>query len=132
MKIVGDPQGDGYWEVAADGGVFAFGNAPFKGAASTLSLNSPIVDLVPTADGRGYWEVASDGGVFAYGDAGFHGSLGGTPQTSPTVAMAADPATGGYWLVAADGTCHGLRRTVGRAHGRARRSGGRCVRRSRR
>ena len=23
----------GYWEVAADGGIFAFGDAPFRGAA---------------------------------------------------------------------------------------------------
>ena len=48
--------------MGADGGVFAFGNAPFEGAASTLPLNSPIVDLVPTADGNGYWEIAADGG----------------------------------------------------------------------
>ena len=54
--------------------------ARFEGAASTLPLNSPIVDLVPTADGNGYWEVAADGGVFAFGDAGFHGSLGGAPR----------------------------------------------------
>ena len=71
VQIVADPSGDGYWEVAADGGVFAYGAARFEGAASSLPLNSPIVDLVPTADGQGYWEVAADGGVFAYGDAGF-------------------------------------------------------------
>ena len=75
---MGDPAGAGYWEVAADGGVFAFGAAHFEGAASSLALNSPIVGLVPTADGAGYWEVAADGGVFAFGDAGFAGSLGGT------------------------------------------------------
>ena len=56
--------------MAADGGVFAYGTAPFEGAASSVALNSPIVDMVPTADGLGYWEVAADGGVFAYGDAG--------------------------------------------------------------
>jgi hypothetical protein len=71
-------------------------------------LNSPIVDLVPTADGQGYFEVGADGGVFAYGDAVFAGSLGGTAQASPTVGMALDRATGGYWLVQANGVVTGF------------------------
>jgi hypothetical protein len=30
------PDGSGYWLVGADGGVFAFGEAPFHGSAVTV------------------------------------------------------------------------------------------------
>ena len=95
-----DPATGGYWLVAADGGVFAFG-APFYGSAGALHLVAPIVGMAATPDGRGYWLVASDGGIFAYGDAGFSGSMGGRPLNRAIVGMAAAPR--GYWLVAADG-----------------------------
>ena len=63
--------------MASDGGIFTFGDAPFYGSTGSLTLNSPIVGMTPTADGKGYWFTASDGGVFSYGDAPFFGSLGG-------------------------------------------------------
>jgi len=92
----------GYWEVSADGGVFAF-DAPFDGSTGNLVLDRPIVGMAATPDGGGYWLVASDGGVFAFGDAAFYGSMGGKPLDHPIVGMAEDPGTGGYWLVGADG-----------------------------
>ena len=93
----------GYWMVAADGGVFTFGDAPFEGSLGGTQLNSPIVGMAPTPDGGGYWLVASDGGVFTFGDAVFHGSLGATHLNRPIVGMAATPDGNGYWLVASDG-----------------------------
>ena len=95
--------GPGYRLVAADGGVFAFGDAAFYGSTGSLSLVRPVVGTADTGDGKGYWMVASDGGVFAFGDAGFHGSTGGMPLNRPIVGMAATPDGGGYWLVASDG-----------------------------
>jgi beta-lactamase class A len=95
------PEGTGFWLVAADGGVFAFGSASFHGSLGSTPLNQPIVGMAATADGRGYWLVASDGGVFAFGSARFHGSLGSLRLNQPVVGMAATPS--GYWLVAADG-----------------------------
>ena len=74
-----DPSTGGYWEVAADGGVFAFG-APFDGSMGGRRLDSPIVGMAATPDGGGYWLVASDGGIFAFGDAAFSGSMGGRPS----------------------------------------------------
>lgn len=93
----------GYRLAAADGGVFAYGNARFLGSAATLPLRAPIVGMAATSDGRGYWLVASDGGVFAFGTARFFGSLGGVRLAAPIVGMAAPPDGRGYWLVAADG-----------------------------
>ena len=94
----------GYWLVASDGGIFAFGpGAPFFGSAGNLVLNKPVVGMAATPDGRGYWLVASDGGIFAYGDAGFFGSTGNLVLNKPVVGMAATPDGRGYWLVASDG-----------------------------
>jgi Peptidase A4 family/Putative Ig domain len=95
--------GGGYWEVASDGGVFAFGTAGYFGSTGAIKLNRPIVGMAPTADGQGYWLVASDGGIFAFGDAGFFGSTGAMTLNQPIVGMAATPDGKGYWLVASDG-----------------------------
>ena len=93
----------GYWLVAADGGVFTYGNPPFEGSAGGLHFNAPVVGMAATPNGGGYWLAGSDGGVFAYGNAGFYGSTGNLTLNSPVVGIAATPDGFGYWLVAADG-----------------------------
>ena len=97
------PFGSGYWLVAKDGGVFAFGDAKFYGSMGGTHVNEPIVGMARTPDGNGYWLVAKDGGVFAFGDAKFYGSMGGTHVNEPIVGMARTPDGNGYWLVANDG-----------------------------
>jgi hypothetical protein len=106
QPVVGMAQtadGGGYWMVAADGGIFAYGDAGFYGSAGNLRLNKPIVGMAATKDGKGYWLVASDGGIFAYGDAGFYGSMGGSPLNKPVVGMSTSSDGKGYRLVASDG-----------------------------
>jgi hypothetical protein len=93
----------GYWMAASDGGIFAYGNAPFHGSMGGQHLAKPVVGIAPTADGGGYWEVASDGGVFAFGDAQFHGSMGGQHLAQPVVGIAPTHDGAGYWEVASDG-----------------------------
>ena len=93
----------GYWTVASDGGIFAFGDAPFLGSNGGRTLNSPIVGMARTATGNGYWLVAADGGIFAFGDARFLGSTGDLRINKPIVAMASTETGNGYWLVASDG-----------------------------
>ena len=88
VGIASTPDGQGYWLVASDGGVFSYGDAHFYGSTGDISLNKPIVGMASTSDGRGYWLVASDGGVFAFGDAAFYGSMGGTPLNQPIVGIA--------------------------------------------
>ncbi|MEA3075997.1 MAG: hypothetical protein QOF60_905 [Actinomycetota bacterium] len=96
--------GNGYWQVASDGGIFSFGDAAFYGSTGNIKLNQPIVGMAAAPTGGGYWFVASDGGIFAMGDdAKFFGSMGATKLNQPIVGMAATPSGLGYWLVAADG-----------------------------
>ncbi|HWE57378.1 MAG TPA: hypothetical protein VG435_17865 [Acidimicrobiales bacterium] len=94
--------GLGYWLVARDGGVFAFGDARFHGSTGGVKLWQPIVAMAADPATGGYWFVAADGGVFAF-DAPFFGSLGGIRLDRPIVGMAATPDGQGYYLVASDG-----------------------------
>jgi hypothetical protein len=96
------PSGQGYWLVAADGGVFSFGDAGFYGSLGGQTQNHRIVAMEPTASGHGYWLVASNGTVTPFGDASNFGSLTSAPGTT-IVGMASTPSASGYWLVASDG-----------------------------
>ncbi|MHB8218904.1 MAG: hypothetical protein ACYDHU_01065, partial [Acidimicrobiales bacterium] len=77
-----------YWEVASDGGIFAFGNAQFAGSMGGKPLNSAVVGMAGTPTGGGYWEVAADGGIFAFGNAQFYGSAGNFHLVAPVAAIA--------------------------------------------
>jgi hypothetical protein len=101
--IAATSTGNGYWVAAEDGGVFAFGDAPFYGSIGATALNQPIVGIAATPDDKGYWLVGRDGGVFAFGDADFLGSATGTTLNQPIVGIAVAAGGDGYWLVARDG-----------------------------
>ena len=78
VGLVPDPDGVGYWNVAADGGVFAF-TAPFRGSLPAIvpfdQLHAAVNGMVPYGDG--YLLVAADGGVFAFSNLPFQGSAAG-------------------------------------------------------
>lgn len=101
------PDGDGYYLLGEDGGIFAF-NSPFYGSTGDIRLDLPVTAMDVAPGGNGYWFVAADGGVFAYGPgAAFFGSL---PEyvsyddlAADIVGMATTASGNGYWLVAADG-----------------------------
>jgi hypothetical protein len=103
VGIVATPNAKGYWIVDSDGGVFAFGDAPFLGSMGDRPLNAPVVGMARTPDGGGYWLAGADGGVFAFGDATFGGSMAGTVLNAPVIGIAAEPFGGGYWLAGMDG-----------------------------
>lgn len=71
VAIIDCPSG-GYWIVAADGGVFAYGGAPFKGSLGGLTLSAPIVDAAACGS-TGYYLVGADGAVYAFGSAIYAG-----------------------------------------------------------
>ncbi|HET9692695.1 MAG TPA: glycoside hydrolase family 6 protein, partial [Acidimicrobiales bacterium] len=101
VAMAATPDGGGYWLAAADGGIFAFGDAPFDGSTGTLHLNQPIVAMAATPDGGGYWLAAADGGIFAFGDAPFDGSAAGTGTLA--TGLAGLPG-GGYQVLSGDGS----------------------------
>ena len=80
------PGGGGYWFVAADGGVFAFGDAKFYGSMGGQPLDQPVVGMASNR-GNGYWLVAADGGIFSFGTAPFYGSM---PQVFLSQAVGVD------------------------------------------
>ena len=95
--------GTGYWLVASDGGIFAYGDAGFFGSTGGVPLQRPIVAMDAAPDGGGYWLVASDGGIFNFGDVNYYGSTGGMPLSAPVVGMDRTADGRGYWMVGQDG-----------------------------
>jgi ribosomal protein L24E len=88
LDSIATPSGQGYYMVAADGGIFAF-NADFRGSMGGTRLNKPVTGMI--AYGNGYLMVAQDGGIFNFSDRSFSGNLGSTPPPRPVVAVAALP-----------------------------------------
>jgi ribosomal protein L24E len=88
VGMAATPSGRGYWFVARDGGIFAFGDARFFGSTGAVHLNQAIVGMAATSSGRGYLFVAADGGIFSFGDARFFGSTGAIHLAQPIVGIA--------------------------------------------
>ncbi|MGQ0521210.1 MAG: hypothetical protein ACT4PX_08680 [Actinomycetota bacterium] len=47
MAATPSPLVAGYWLVASDGGIFAFGDARFSGSTGAIRLNRPMVGMAP-------------------------------------------------------------------------------------
>jgi hypothetical protein len=69
--------GTGYWLLAAGGGIFSFGTAPYLGSLPGVGLcaTPPAKRLAASATGKGYWVVGADGSTWAFGDARNLGGL---------------------------------------------------------
>lgn len=105
IKVMYRPQGDGYWMVGSDGGVFNFG-APDLGSLGNLHLAAPVVDAAIVPDGGGFWLVGADGGIFAFGNAIPFGNGDPLPAehlTRPISGCAATPTGQGLILIGQDG-----------------------------
>ncbi len=96
------PANPAYDMVAADGGIFSFGDATFYGSMGGTTLNAPVMGMALSPDGKGYWLVGNDGGVFTFGDAVFHGSLGAQLPNTPINGILSAPGIDGYWLLSPD------------------------------
>jgi hypothetical protein len=60
VDITMTPSGMGCWLVAADGGVFSFGDAGFFGSAVGFgSAEQPIAAIAASPEGGGYWLLPS-------------------------------------------------------------------------
>ena len=88
----------GYFMVASDGGVFAFGDAHFAGSCPGIGgCSGAAVAVMPDASGNGYWLVTATGHVYAFGDAQNYGAPG--PQASAITSAVASPDGNGYYIV---------------------------------
>jgi hypothetical protein len=96
----------GYFMVASDGGVFAFGDAAFAGSCYSIGgCSGSAVSVMPDASGHGYWLVTTTGAVYGFGDAPFLGAPGNTG--APVTAAVRTPDGKGYWVLDAAGDVHG-------------------------
>jgi len=106
VGMVPSSDGGGYFMVASDGGVFAFGDAKFEGSCPGIGgCSGAGVAVMPDATGNGYWLVTATGGVYTFGDAAYYGAPG--PQASPVTSAVRTPNGGGYWILLANGTVYG-------------------------
>ena len=95
--------GGGYFMVASDGGVFAFGDAKFEGSCPGIGgCSGPAVAVMPDASGNGYWLVTATGHVYTFGDASYYGAPG--PQSTPVTSAVRTADGKGYWILFATGT----------------------------
>ncbi len=107
VGMVPSADGGGYFMVASDGGVFAFGDAQFEGSCPGIGgCSGAAVSVVPDASGRGYWLVTRTGNVYTFGDAPYYGAPG--PQASPITAAVRSADGAGYYVLLADGTVDGF------------------------
>ncbi len=74
VSVPGGGPGD-YWILTADGGVFAFGHAPFYGSAYGAMSGATAIGLAATPSGKGYRVQDSHGGIYDYGDAVYSGRV---------------------------------------------------------
>jgi len=103
VAIVPSVDGGGYFMVASDGGVFAFGDARFAGSCPGLypGCVAPVVAVMPDASGNGYWVVTAAGVVRHFGDAAAYGAP--RRRIVPATSAVRTPDGLGYWILFADG-----------------------------
>ena len=103
VGMVPSAHGGGYFMVAADKGVFAFGDARFAGSCPGIGepIRGEAVAVMPDASGNGYWVVTQTGHVYAFGDALYYGAPG--PQSVPVTSAVRTPDGRGYWILFANG-----------------------------
>lgn len=99
------PDHGGYYLASAFGGVFAYGDALFKGSITHLHLRTPVVALALAPGGNGYYLVTRRGNVFNFGGGRFYGSLAAR-RTAPIASFALTPDGHGYWLVTTTGAVY--------------------------
>jgi YVTN family beta-propeller protein len=102
VGMVPSQSGNGYFMVASDGGVFAFGDAQFEGSCPGIGgCSGAAVGVAPDGSGKGYWLVTATGHIYTFGDAPYFGAPG--PQSSTITSIVRTPSGNGYWILDADG-----------------------------
>ena len=104
VGMAATPDGQGYWLVASDGGIFSLRRRRLlrlDAAASRSTSPSSAWRPPPTARATGWWPPTAASSPTATPPS--TARRGGQPLNQPIVGMAATPDGRGYWLVASDG-----------------------------
>ena len=111
VGMVPSADSGGYFMVASDGGVFAFGDAKFAGSCYSIGgCAGAAVAVMPDASGFGYWVVTRTGNVYTFGDAPY---LKGPGPGAPVTSAVRTWDGRGYWILRADGTVDAFGDAVG-------------------
>ena len=103
VGMVPSSTGQGYFMVASDGGVFAFGDAAFEGSCPAIGgCAGAAVAVMPDANNDGYWLVTATGHVYAFGNAPVLGAPNGV--SAPVTSAVRTHDGNGYWILLANGT----------------------------
>jgi len=97
------PVRSGYWMLDESGSVYAFGDAPFLGAAQPFVAQGAWVggkaaDIEPNPANTGYWVLDSLGRVQPFGDVWWMGDTPSLPYGEHAVSMSSTPSGTGYWI----------------------------------
>lgn len=109
---------EGYWCVANDGQVFAFGDARLRGKetdhAGAGGIDADVLAIRSTHTGRGYWLMQKNGRIHVYGDAPWMGDSRATPYND-YIDMAPNRHSNGYYLLRRNGVVesHGFATNYG-------------------
>ncbi len=109
VTIVATPTGKGYWLVASDGGIFAFGDARSSAPPATSCSTSRSWPWPPPTPARatGWWRPTAASSPTATPPSTARPAH---PLNKKIVGMTTTPLGKGYWMVATDGGDLRLRR----------------------
>ena len=104
VGMVPSADGNGYFMVGADGGVFTFGDAKFEGSCPSIGgcAGGAAVAVMPDSTGNGYWVVTAGGDVTAFGDA----PSPGEPGVPGVVAAVRSYDGHGYYILYSNGVVY--------------------------
>ncbi len=103
VGMVPSADGRGYFMVASDGGVFAFGDARFEGSCVSIGgCSGAAVGVVPDVTGNGYLLVTATGHIYVFGDDREDGEPG-PPHNEVVTSVARTFDGDGYWILFANG-----------------------------
>jgi hypothetical protein len=105
VGIVPSHDDGGYFLVAADGGVFTFGDAKFEGSCPGIGgCSSGIAGMMTDSTGNGCWLVTYTGDVYTFGDASDYGEPAAyLPYATEVNSAVRTPSGNGYWILFSDG-----------------------------
>ena len=106
VGMVPSADGNGYFMVGADGGVFTFGDAKFEGSCPAIGgcAGGAAVAVMPDSTGNGYWVVTAGGYVTPFGDATSPGEPGRLSE--PVVSAVRSYDGNGYYLLYPNGVVY--------------------------